>query len=152
MYTLRPATLADYDFLYALHCACIRDYVEPIWGWHEGWQAEYFRQKFDPRQRRVIVIEGRDAGVLVVEERENELYLALIEILPAAQGRGVGTAILIDLMAQARREGKPVTLDVLETNRPAQQLYERLGFQVVGQGEHRRRMAWPPVADSEVRQ
>ena len=137
MYTLRPATEADYDFLYALHCAAIREYVEPIWGWHEEWQAEYFRRKFNPNGRRVIEVEGHDAGVLVIEERPDELYLALIELLPGYQGRGIGTMIVTSLLDQAQNRGMPVTLDVLETNQPARRLYERLGFRLVGQKEHR---------------
>jgi ribosomal protein S18 acetylase RimI-like enzyme len=148
VYTLRPATAEDYDFLFALHCAVIREYVEPIWGWHEAWQAEYFRQKFDPGNRRIVMVGGRDAGVLVVEERDSEIYLALIELLPVFQGHGIGAAIIRDLMAQARQKAKPLRLDVLETNQPAQRLYERLGFRVIGEGEHRRRMIWTP----EVRQ
>ncbi|CUS02269.2 conserved protein of unknown function [Candidatus Promineifilum breve] len=149
MYTLRPATEADYDFLYALHCAAIREYVEPIWGWHEEWQAEYFRRKFNPNGRRVIEVEGHDAGVLVIEERPDELYLALIELLPGYQGRGIGTMIVTSLLDQAQNRGMPVTLDVLETNQPARRLYERLGFRLVGQKEHRQRMLRLPENEVE---
>lgn len=144
MFTLRAATEGDYDFLFALHCAAIREYVEPIWGWHEEWQAEYFRRKFNPHDRQVIVVNGHDAGVLIVEERPAEQYLALIELLPEYQGRGIGTAVITGLLAQARARAVPVTLDVLETNRPAQRLYERLGFRPAGQREYRLRMTWTP--------
>lgn len=57
VYTLRPATAEDYDFLFALHRAAMREYIEPIWGWHEEWQEEYFRKKFDPHERQSICID-----------------------------------------------------------------------------------------------
>lgn len=147
MVTLRAATADDYDFLFGLHRAAIRPYVESIWGWHEGWQAEYFRKKFDPLARQVIVVDGVDAGVLVVEERPDEVYIGLIELLPAYQRHGIGTEIINQLAGDAHRRGLPLTLHVLTTNKPAQQLYERLGFIVVAEEEHRRRMIFAPQGD-----
>ena len=93
-YALRPVTEQDYDFLYDLHKVAMRDYIEPIWGWHEEWQQEYFRRKFEPQRRRIIQVDGRDAGVLVVEWREDEIYLGLIELLPEFQRRGIGAAVV----------------------------------------------------------
>lgn len=139
-YTLRPATAADYNFLFALHRAAMRAAIETIWGWHEEWQQEYFREKFDPQRRQIIQVEGRDAGVLVVERRPDELYLGLIELLPEFQGHGVGTAILRALIDQARAEGLPLTLHVLRSNGQARRLYERLGLRVVAEEGDRQRM------------
>ena len=55
-----------------------------------------------------------------------------IEILPEYQNRGVGSAVIRDVLAQAQAEGLPVGLQVLKVN-PARRLYERLGFNVVGE-------------------
>ena len=139
-YTLRPATPADFDFLFALHRAAMRAYIEPIWGWHEDWQLDYFREKFDSRQRQIIQVEEQDVGVLVVERWPDELYLGLIELLPGFQGRGIGTAIVHELIDQARAEGLPLGLHVLRTNEPARQLYEQLGLRVVAEEPNRYRM------------
>lgn len=144
MYTFRQATDDDYDFLFALHRSAMREYIEAIWGWHEGWQAEYFLKKFDPATRQIIVIDGVDAGVLVVEERPDEVYVGLIELLPAYQGRGIGTAIIATLLADAHRRDLPLALHVLRTNYPARRLYERLGLEVIEEDAHRYRMSAPP--------
>ncbi len=128
VYSLRQATNDDYTFLYLLHVAAMREYVEATWGWQEEWQQEYFARKFDPHNRQIIRIDGQDAGVIVIEPRIEELYIALIEILPAFQRRGVGTAIVRQLINTADSDGLPVSLHVLKTNNPARQLYERLGF------------------------
>ncbi len=52
-----------------------------------------------------------------------------IQIAPALQGQGLGTALLLECIAQARAAGKDITLHVLKAN-PARRLYERLGFVV----------------------
>lgn len=144
MYRLRQATEDDFDFLFSLHRDSMRVYIEPIWGWHEDWQEEYFRKKFDTRDRQIIVIDGRDAGVLVVEELPDEIHISLIEILPEFQGRGTGTMILNRLTREATSRQTLLSLHVLRTNQPAKRLYERLGFRIIEEEMYRLRMVFEP--------
>lgn len=53
-----------------------------------------------------------------------------IGVVPHAQGRGVGKALLQRLIAMARARGKNLCLNVREDN-PAVHLYRSLGFKVV---------------------
>ena len=112
------------------------------WGWYGGFQRRFFVENWDPGPRRIIVVEGRDVGVVQVEWYVDEVFLALIEVGPAWQGRGIGTAVIGDVQAQAQEAGLPVTLHVLKTNRDARRLYERLGFVIVERREERYVMRW----------
>jgi ribosomal protein S18 acetylase RimI-like enzyme len=85
---------------------------------------------------------ARDIGVLVVEERDRELYIARIEIRPDWQGRGIGSAVIRSLMQEAASSGRALTLDVLHGNDRARALYERLGFQSFAQNETHIFMRW----------
>lgn len=145
MYTLRQATANDYDFLYKLHVAAMREYVEATWGWQEEWQKEYFDRKFDPQGRQVIQVDGEDAGVIAVEKRDDELFIALIEILPDFQNRGVGTCLLRHTIHKAHAENLRVILQVLKTNLPARRLYERLGFVIEEDEDYRYIMVCTPA-------
>ncbi|MFO7679293.1 MAG: GNAT family N-acetyltransferase [Chloroflexota bacterium] len=145
MMMLRPVTDADFAFLYGLHRAVMQEYVAATWGWVEAWQAEYFKRKWDPDKWRIIQVEGQDAGVWVVEEREGELYLGLIEITAEFQGQGVGTAVIQNLLAAAQAQNRAVSLHVLKANTRARQLYERLGFAVVAEETYRFKMRWTPL-------
>ncbi|MCB8966775.1 MAG: GNAT family N-acetyltransferase [Ardenticatenaceae bacterium] len=140
MYTLRQAVAADYEFLYHLHVATMRPYIEATWGWVETWQREHFERKWEPTRNRIIQVNGIDAGVLVTEWHPDEFYLALIEILPVYQGRGVGTAVIHDLIQQAAEQHLPLSLHVLKSNTPARHLYERLGFHIVAEEDVRYKM------------
>lgn len=148
LFALRQASHKDYDFLFDLHRAAMREYIEAIWGWHEDWQAEYFQKKFDPANRKIIVIDGEDAGVVVVEQRPEALYLGLIELLPEFQGRGTGSVIVEQLKSEAFRKGQPLALHVLATNLPALRLYERLGFKIERQESIRYYMVCSPGASA----
>lgn len=126
-WTLRPATAADREFLYELHRAAMRPYVEAVWGWDEGVQRDFFERRLEHEDSQVIEVDGERVGVLALEDRGEERILALVELLPARQGRGIGTAVLRSVLA----EGRPVTLRVLTSNPRGRALYEREGFRVV---------------------
>jgi len=134
-YELREATAADREFLWGLHALVMRGPVESTWGWDESFQRGYFAEHFDPAKRRIVVFDGQDVGGLQTERREDSLFLSKVEILPSFQGRGLGTRIVQDLMAEARAQGLPVTLQVLKENPRARRWYERLGFVVTGETE-----------------
>ena len=130
--TLRPATQEDEEFCYLVLKTTMRGYVDQIWGWDEAWQRTYFRSRFDPAQNQVIVLDGVDIGVFGVEEREDELFISRLYILPAYQRRGIGTYLLQSVLDKGQALGLPVRLQVL-VNNPARRLYERLGFQSTGE-------------------
>lgn len=123
---LRKITDADYDFLWRLHNAALRTYVEQTWGWDEEWQQRDFAEKFETSAGKIISVNGVDAGYWNVEERADEIFLVSIRLMPAYQKRGVGTRLIRQLTDNTTR---PVRLHVLKVN-PARRLYERLGFTV----------------------
>jgi ribosomal protein S18 acetylase RimI-like enzyme len=62
------------------------------------------------------------------------LWLREVFLVPAEQGQGIGSKLVLQEIAGARRLGKPLRLRVLRQNR-ARALYERLGFSVCGETE-----------------
>jgi ribosomal protein S18 acetylase RimI-like enzyme len=98
------------------------------------------------------VVEGKDVGVLKTEEREGELYLGLIEILPGYQGQGLGTTIIRGLRQKAHRQGRALSLHVLKANPRAHALYERLGFSVVEERQERYVMRAIPPEELDARE
>jgi ribosomal protein S18 acetylase RimI-like enzyme len=132
--SLRAARGGDEPFLFTLHRAAMRDYVDAVWGWDEAWQRDHFAQTYAPRRHAVIVRAGRDPpdiGRIGLTRHWRKLFLRDIELIAAERNRGIGTAILGALLARAQAEGRAVELLVLKHN-PAQRLYARVGFRIVG--------------------
>lgn len=134
-WTLRPATAEDRVFLFELNRAAMGPYVEATWGWNEDEQVAYFDAHFEPSQREVIQVEAADVGVLAVEETPDEIYLATIALLPDWQGKGIGSSILRSLLARGAASGRAVTLQVLQCNPRAIELYRSFGFTRSGQSD-----------------
>ena len=113
----------------------MRPCVEKMWGWDEQWQAQRFRDHFDPATREIIEGDGIPIGCISVERREDGIFLGVIEIAPDHQSRGIGTQLIRALCDEADGRGVPVELQVIKVNHPARRFYERLGFAVIGETE-----------------
>jgi ribosomal protein S18 acetylase RimI-like enzyme len=120
----------------------MHDYVEQVWGWDDAEQEAFFLRRFDPDRWQVVEAAGEEVGMLIVEEREDEVFLSELQIVPAWQGRGIGTSIVRSLMERAAAVGKPLTLRVLHVNPRAKALYARLGFQPFEEIETHTYMRW----------
>jgi ribosomal protein S18 acetylase RimI-like enzyme len=129
---LRPTTAADSEFCFRLHKAAMGEYVAAIWGWDEQRQRGFHAHGFAPGNWQIITVDGTDAGILIVDYRPAEIYLARIEIHPGYQGHGVGTRVISALIDEATQRGQDLVLDVLTVNHRAQALYQRLGMKEVG--------------------
>lgn len=129
-YTLRPSNQDDFEFIFELNKTNMRGYVEQLRGWDDEAERADMRRQFQPGADSIILIEDKAVGILGVDRYASRIDLRHIEILPAYQRRGLGTAIIRDIIAQAQQSKVPVTLMVLRIN-PAKRLYERLGFRTV---------------------
>lgn len=129
---LRQATAQDERRLYEIHRAAMRDHVEAVWSWDETDQRERFRAGFDPAGVSVIVSSGEPVGLLRVDQRTDEVFLASVELAPEVRRRGLGGEIVRSVLREAAQRGVPVRLQVFHQN-PARRLYERLGFHAVGE-------------------
>jgi ribosomal protein S18 acetylase RimI-like enzyme len=125
---LRAASDADSEFCYQLHKAAMGAYVTAIWGWDEQTQRGFHARAFNPDHWQIITDGGVDIGMLDVEYRPDEIYIARIEICPDHQGQGIGTRLISALIDEARQRGQALALDVLTVNERALALYRRLGM------------------------
>lgn len=159
MITLRPAVADDEEFLYQLYAAT-RAGELALGQWDEAQAAAFLQLQFRAQQQSYrrqfptattqIIVAGEVAvGRFITNRNAAEILLVDISLLEAWQGRGIGTALIQSLQAEAAASGRPVRLHVLVTNR-AQRLYQRLGFVAHGEPSVYLAMTWqPPAAEAE---
>ncbi len=143
--SLRPATPADRAWVWRLKKITMRAYVVQTWGlWDDAFQRSHFQTNFEPANLEVIMVGGRDVGYLQCERARHEIFLANISVEPSFQNRGLGSAVIRELQAQAAATRLPIRLQVLKTNPAARRLYARLGFSVIDETPTHTRMLWRP--------
>ncbi len=153
---LRACRPDDEDFLYRLYASTRTDILALV-DWDDAEKESFLRMQFEfqragyaaarPNARfETIEHRGRPIGRLVVDRRDDEIHLVDIALLPAARGRGIGGALIVELCREGARGGRPVRLRVERTN-PALGLYRRLGFVEVGDDNVYALMEWAPNTD-----
>jgi ribosomal protein S18 acetylase RimI-like enzyme len=137
-FQLRSASEGDLELAYEITKDSMREYVVETWGvWNEDEQREKHRMNFTPATLRIIISSGVPIGLVAVEEEPSYLWLVKLYIQPTFQRSGIGTALLRQVISEAKEIGKPVRLRVLRVNIGAQRLYLRHGFKVVGEEPER---------------
>lgn len=134
-YTLRDLTDDDEHWMWPAHCEAMRPWVEPLFGWDEQTARFFFEKSW--RRRRIVMVDGENAGWLEVAIDHRWLFLHEIGLLPRYRNQGLGGQIIADVNAYADAKGLNVELQVLVTN-PAKRLYERMGFKQTHLKMHRK--------------
>jgi ribosomal protein S18 acetylase RimI-like enzyme len=93
----------------------------------------------------VIEFNGTDVGRFRVVRFPDRIFLGGIQIHPEFQGKGIGTHLVTALIEESRSVGKPLDLNVDQTNIRARALYERLGFKRQGESEEDIQMRFDPA-------
>ncbi len=88
----------------------------------------------------IILVEGQEAGRILVDWSTREARVVDIALLPEFRGQGIGATLLRRIL----EIGKPVSLQVRPEN-PARRLYLRLGFEVVSETEMDCEMKFTPA-------
>ena len=138
--SFRPITTVDLPFLFAVYASTRTEELAPL-PWTEAQKTAFLNQQFQAQhadyQRNysgadwlVVMRIGNGAGRLYVERNAREHSVIDIALLPEHRGRGLGGALMRDLMDEAAAVGKPLSIHVEKFN-PALRLYRRLGFQTV---------------------
>ncbi|ARK93498.1 GNAT family N-acetyltransferase [Burkholderia pseudomallei] len=140
--TLRAASPLDVPFLLRLRKLTMTAHLQRG-GVATDDETHYQRIRANFEDARVIC-EGPEAiGLLKLSRASDEWHLHQIQILPGRQGKGIGKAVLREVLAEARSEGVPVSLSVVREN-PARCLYEELGFRLVTETSIDATLMWHP--------
>jgi [ribosomal protein S18]-alanine N-acetyltransferase len=115
-------------------CARMMAETEPWITLRRDYEA-CLRVVLDETRERYVAYEGdRLAGLLVLNVRGSFVgYIQTVCAAPELRGKGVGTALVAFAEERIFREFKNVFICVSDFNHGARRLYERLGFERVGE-------------------
>jgi GNAT superfamily N-acetyltransferase len=152
--TLRPERPEDEEFLFALYASTRQEELD-AWGWPREMRRTFLEVQFRAQQRyrtafpkaqfRIVEMEGRCIGRLIVDSAADELRLVDIALLREQRNAGLGTQLIRGIQAEGRAAGKPVRLTVQKGHR-AERLYGRLGFVKISETELHEDLEWRPDA------
>jgi ribosomal protein S18 acetylase RimI-like enzyme len=135
--TFRRITDADLPVLARIYASTRAEELAPV-PWNETEKAAFldmqfraqhahYRQYYPEADWLMTMRENENVGRLYLERLPSQHRIIDIAFLPEYRGRGLGEALLRDLLDEAAAAGKPVSIHVEKLN-PAMRLYRRLGF------------------------
>src|SRR3954470_14705291 len=114
--TLRAQTDADLTFAAELYAATREEELRPV-DWPEETKRAFLRSQFDAQwahykqhyfdaQFQIVERDGKSIGRLYVWRDKDDIRIADIALVAGAQGAGIGTALLREIMDEAAAAGK----------------------------------------------
>lgn len=148
--SLRRASAGDEPFLQRLYADHRRPELAPL-GWSEAAMTAFLTMQFRAQQQGYgtaypdadhwIVCEGpASLGRLLVHRGPVEHVIVDLVILARFRGRGIGTVLVREVLADAAGAGVPVRLTAATADARLPQWYRGLGFQIVEQNDIGARM------------
>lgn len=151
--TVRPVAPGDEELLLKIYQSSRGDDLRGL-GWDEDRISEFLEMQYEAQQHffdseyqrandEIILLAGEPAGRLIVERREYEIRFIDMALLPEHRNNGVGAFLIGKLQDEARRQSKPLRLQVIRFSR-AVNLFERAGFARTSETGTHFQMEWTP--------
>lgn len=151
----RPVADSDFEFVFHLY-ASTRAAELALTPWTGEQKAQFLTQQFEAQiagyrasfpeaVHEIVLVNGAAAGRLYLSREADRLNILDITIAPERRNAGIGSLVLGEILEEANREGKPVTIYV-ESFNPSLRLFLRLGFQVVSQDSFQLLLERPAAA------
>jgi ribosomal protein S18 acetylase RimI-like enzyme len=157
--TLRAATPEDEGFLFRVYASTRTEELAAVdWDdaqketfllWQAATQHRYYGEYYPGATFQVILADETPVGRLYLHRRADEIRIMDIALLPEFRGRGYGTALIEQVLAEGRASGRRVTIHV-ELFNPALSLYRRLGFRQVAEHGVYWLMEWSPDGSGQA--
>ena len=153
--TFRRVVDADLPFLARLYASTRAEELSIV-PWSQQEKDEFLSMQFRAQHTEyrksyasadwlVAMRAGQDVGRLYLQREVDYHGVIDITFLPEHRSKGLGSALLRDLMDEAAAAGKPVSIYVEKFN-PAMRLYRRLGFTTEADAGVYDRMRWEAAA------
>ena len=130
----RKATESDIPFLLSLRRETMGSHLVAS-GADCSDESHLARLMYHFDYAEVLTNNGNPVGLLKVRREPEAWEIVQIQLSCQIQGNGVGRTLLEGILADAAIAGVEVKLSVLKAN-PAKNLYERLGFKIIGEDAH----------------
>lgn len=133
-YELQPASIDDANWIAELRALVLKDDLTRLNRYDEVRVRQRFLNSFQPDCTQVITVQGLPVGCIAMRPEGGGYVLEHFYIHPDDQGKGIGSAVLAEVLSDTRLHGQTVTLNVLQGS-SARRLYERYEFKLSEQDE-----------------
>ena len=126
---LAPASEDDFEALLSLRLAAMHESLMRMGRFDPQRARERLSRAFEPAHTRHILLGGERVGFVVLLPKDDHLVLDHLYIAPQAQGQGIGSWVMAQVLDEADRLQLPVRVTALKLS-DANRFYQRHGFEL----------------------
>ncbi len=142
--TISDALGVDPNTLAEIRVEAMRPSLQAVGRFDPDRARQRFLTRFDPKDTKVLRVDGQLIGFYVLRLRADHLYLDHLYVRPQHQGAGIGRDIVQSVQSEARDLGLPVRLTALRDS-PANRFYQSCGFVLQEADALDNHYVWHPV-------
>ena len=131
---LTPAGDGDFEALLALRLAAMRESLERLGRFDPQRARERLSRGYQPAHTRHILRRGELIGFVVVMPGDDGWQLDHLYVHPSAQGEGIGSWVLAQVLSEADAVHQPLSVTALKHSE-ANRFYQRHGFELQAESE-----------------
>lgn len=120
------------------------DYIETLIEHQFDLQSESYGERFPNAQVMLIEKTSEPIGRIMIDMGVNLVHIVDLMLIPQAQGKGYGPAVIRAVQYVAVQQRLPVALVVDRFNSKLKTIYHSLGFRVEQQNQTHELMIWYP--------
>lgn len=150
---LRPAAAADEEFLLEVYSSTRAEEMARV-PWTPEQKNAFVRMQFQAQKQHyaaeypqasqdIICFNAQPVGRLYMDRGQEKFHILDITVLPRFRGSGVGSVVLKQILAEASRSGKQVSI-YIESFNPSLRLFGQLGFERVSEDGFQLLLRWVP--------
>jgi len=151
---LAPVSDDDFETMLSLRMAAMHESLQRLGRFDPQRARERLSRAFEPAHSRHILLDGERVGFVVLlpvpAAAPDHFVLDHLYVAPQAQGQGVGSWVMGQLLAEADRLGLPVRVTALKQS-DANRFYVRHGFELQHTSEWDLHYLRPAPADRDER-
>jgi ribosomal protein S18 acetylase RimI-like enzyme len=132
---LRPAQPQDFAYCQRVYFECMKWFIRTL-NLDLARHREGFARQWQLAEVRIITVAGEDVGWLQTALADDAIFLGQLYLDGRFQRQGIGSRVMHVLIEDAIHAKKAITLAVVKIN-PARRLYDRLGFRVTHEDQHK---------------
>ncbi|MDB5500292.1 MAG: hypothetical protein JWR89_194 [Tardiphaga sp.] len=91
-------------------------------------RMQTYQKMFPSAAWSVMEREGKPVGEIVEHDEDDCIYVVDIALLPEWQAKGIGTALMREVMDRCAARGIGVRAKVMIANEPSLEMFRKLGF------------------------
>ncbi|MFX1337989.1 MAG: GNAT family N-acetyltransferase [Promethearchaeota archaeon] len=143
-YQLRPATMADKEFMMHLEKVNFQNYPKLMEQFDEEHQKYHYENYFKPKHVSIIEHANLPIGAQSLIVRRKNMFIVYLYLLPEFQNKGIDESLIKIALKRAKKEKKPVLTCMFKEDKQGMSMCHDLGFEIFAEDDLHWRVKWDP--------